>query len=896
MFILLMVPFLINARDVTIRGFIQTCSIDSVTEELPFANISLLQSCDSLFIKGCTSGSDGSFKLSFTPKSSDGYILRASYTGLCSKILPIALTSEEINVGTITLYNSIELDEIVVTATPIELIQRGDTTIINAEAYNLPEGAFLEELVRRVPGLEYDRQSKALTYNGQHLTGININGEPYFTGNNSIALQNLPAEVIDKIKIYNKQSELEKFMGISSGEDNYILDLQTKKKFNGTLMTSIEAGAGNEHKQIVDLISNYFRQNGDNLSLIARRDNRNHTTDYKHNIDNTAALNFNKKFKSDFSLNGSFTYNGRKAGTESASYTEEYLITDNRYRHSEGFNISDSHNLTSHIGINWKIDAMTMVSATVTTGYNRLNTSNETTQALFSEKPQLDLIHPFDYDNTITTNSIINKIEMASALKSTQNQFSAQGELVRLINKRGASVSLSGSYAINNGDADNNTISSTTYYLLHDEAGADSLLYRNQYRSTPTKIRNTSGGLAFTYPFNSKTHLQFAYKLKSDINTNRTSTFDIYPDNASKIFVDSLSNSSLSNTLGHEFALRFNYVSKSLKIETSLTVCPEHRRLDNKTGASSADIVVNSTNYSPRLTVRWQSGKSTLNLTYNGASRQPSLTDLIVPTDNSDPLNIVKGNPTLHPAYRQSLRLEWRNTKLGLTTIFEGNNEYNSITRAIEYNPETGGRTSYPVNINGNYSLRGNIRYQKRMRMFNATISVRTSKNHSISLLNERQKSDPDENITDSYNTASDLRLGYNPVWGSIELNGAWAWRKSVNHLRDTKTHIRDYSFGANIFANLPYDFSLTSSFSCELRNGTYIESHRDDKYLWNVQVCKNFLKSKTLELSVAWIDILNQRKNIAISSSSYGYSETYTNQIGGYFLVSLKFRFNKTL
>lgn len=888
-------PF-VNANDVIVKGFIRSIVNDSIAEPLPFANMSILDRRDSAIIKSCQSGENGEFRLKFIPNSSDGYMLSASYAGLKPKDIPLIIKSDTIDVGIITLSNAIELDEVVVTGTPIELVQRGDTTIINADTYKLPEGAYLEELVRLIPGLEYDRQSKSLSYNGQHIIGIDLNGQPFFTGDNSIPMQNLPAEVIDKIKIYNKSSEIEQFIGISSNEDNYVLDLQTKKKFNGTLISSAEIGAGNEQKKLLDIISNYFKQNGDNVSLIARSDNRQLTTDYMHNLDNMAALNLNKKFNSDMSLNASVSYNGRKTGTESSGYTEEYLIENNRFRNTQSNNVNVNHSLSSFAGLNWKIDDKTMLSSILTYGYNTINTIGETKQMLFSENPILDLRNPFGSVDLIPMDIRINSINMSNSLQSSQNQFSAKGEVVRLLSSGGTNISFSASYSVNNGTSHNNSLSYTIYYQLHDSLDGDSLLNRHQYRSTPATNQLASVEAAFTYPFNTNTRLQLSYVLKSERQTNHTSTFSILPDEETKLFIDSLSSNSHSNTYGHEFALRFNHNSKIWRNEASFAVCLEHRGIDNKIGTHTADTIVNSVNYRPRISVRWQKGKSSLSIVYNGVTQQPSLTDLIVPPDYSDPLNVMRGNPSLHPAYRQSLRTEWRNTRLGITTIIEGNNEYNSQTRAIEYNPETGGRISYPVNINGNYSLRTNIRYQKRVRSFNVAAAFRGSTSRRVSLINEGRQSHPQENITKINDMASDIKLGYNPAWGGFEINGKWSLRKSVNRLRDSKAYIRDYTLGTNIFASLPYGFNVTTNLSCELRNGTFIEPHRDDKYVWNIQVSKQFLKSKSLELAVSWMDILNQRNNISISASSWGYSETYTNQIGGYFLVSVKFRFNKAL
>lgn len=172
-----------------------------------------------------------------------------SYLGTKPEYRRIDPRKAESRLGNIVLADGIELVEVVVTAPIKEVELVGDTTVINADAYRIPEGSNLEELVKKIPGLEYDRQNKTLVYNGLPIAEINVNGEAFFAGNYALALENLPADLVSRIKVYDKRSEMEKFMGIKTGEENYVLDLQTKKEFNGTLMTSIAAGKGNNKEK-----------------------------------------------------------------------------------------------------------------------------------------------------------------------------------------------------------------------------------------------------------------------------------------------------------------------------------------------------------------------------------------------------------------------------------------------------------------------------------------------------------------------------------------------------------------------------------------------------------------------------------------------------------------------
>ena len=271
--------------------------------------------------------------------------------------------------------------------------------------------------------------------------------------------------------------------------------------------------------------------------------------------------------------------------------------------------------------------------------------------------------------------------------------------------------------------------------------------------------------------------------------------------------------------------------------------------------------------------------------------------DLLTLTDNSDPLNITRGNPGLKPSFNQNIRLEARDTKIGLSGDLNWTNTLNSVIRAVTYNTMTGGRESYPVNINGNWSSRANLRYQKRIkRRFN--IAARTSAllAQSVSLVNEGQREQPDRSITRNRSLNANLRMGYQPKWGGFDLTGDWRFRHSTNRLRGTGDYTRDYRFGLNAYADLPGGIQLRSDAAYSFRNGTNIRKGADNQVVWNVRLTWRFLKQKKAELSFYWSDILSQKKNFTRSVSSAGLSERHTQQIGSYFIATFKYRFNRQL
>ena len=882
-------------------------------EVLPYTNILVLEAGDSTLVKGVMSDAGGNFRLSFHAKKESPYLLKVSYIGMKPEFRALNTGKTKIHVGNIVLTEGLELSEVVVTAPIKEVELVGDTTVINADAYRIPEGSNLEELVKKIPGLEYDRQNKTLVYNGLPIAEINVNGEAFFAGNHALALENLPADLVSRIKVYDKRSEMEKFMGIKTGEENYVLDLQTKKEFNGTLMTSVAAGKGNNKKKEAELISNFFKTGGENLSVIAKSGNRNMTSANKDNRQDNVAVNFLKKFGKKIHLNGNVMYSNAINGNEGTSYYEQYLKTGNRYRYAT----SDRHNTNrmanTMLSMKWNIDKMTLLNLSGSFSTMKGTNGSDSRQATYNEDPELDITAPFNgEENSQTENDIrVNGIRMNSRSTSANRQYFLNADLTRRLNEKGSSLGLTMQYSEGRGKNEAFSVSSTTYYQLQDEWGHDSVLYRNQYYDSPNRNRKFSLGLVLTQPLHKSLRAQLSYKFKRENQNNDRNTYDLsrffdgtddeplytLPEGYEAAYTDSLSNRSRSHTTAHEVALHLNYTDRTWEINAGLSVVPERQSLDQKTGRMQADTLRTSVNYYPAVTVLWHKKKTRVQLSYEGDTKQPGLTELLTLTDNSDPLNITRGNPSLRPSYNQRVRLEARDTKIGLNGDMTWANTVNSVTRAVTYNTQTGGIESYPVNVNGNWNARATVRYQKRIkRRFSVTARTGASFSQNVSLINEGQQEMPERSTTHNTTLNANLRLGYQPEWGGFDLTGDWRFRHSTNLLRETGDYTRDYRLGVNAYADLPGGIQLRSDVDYSFRNGTNITPGEDDQVVWNASLSWRFLKQKKAELSFYWADILSQKKNFTRSVSSSGLSERHTQQIGSWFMLSFKYRFNKQL
>ena len=904
----------LSAQQVKIvKGHVCVLSEDSIERSLPYASVVVLEGKDSAFVKGMASDANGSFKLEFIPQKRMEYLLRISYIGMSTIFRKLDPHMMDIDCGHILMESGIKLAEVLVTAPVKEIDMVGDTTVINADAYRTPEGSNLEELVRKIPGLEYDDRSKSLSYNGLVISEINVNGEAFFSGNHVLALENLPADLISRIKVYDKRSEMEKFTGVRTVDENYVLDLQTKKELNGTLITSVAVGKGNKKKKEAELISNFFKADGENLSVIAKSGNRDITTENKKNRQDNIAVNFLKKFGETVHINGNIMYNNAINGINGTSYYEQYLMTGNRYRYATDNGYHTNRMISAMLSVRWNIDKKTLLN--ISGSFNALKGINDDSnrQATYNADPKLDVTSPFNRDASeqIEDSIRVNDICMTSRSSSINRLYSIGADITRRLNAKGTSLGLTVQYSEERGNNKAFSLSSTTYYQLQNVKGNDSILYRNQYQESPNRNRTIKLGLILTQILRKNLRAQLSYIFKLDNQSRDRNTYVLspvidgeehtptgnFPKGYEVEYTDSLSNKSRSHTMAHGVSLNLNYTDKTWEITTGLSVTPKRQTLDQKTGWTQADTLRYSVNYHPTLTILWRKRKTWVQLSYEGNTQQPGLAELLTLTDNSDPLNIIRGNPDLKSSYTQKVRFEVRDTKTGLSGDVNWTSMLNNVTRAVIYDSQTGGIESRPVNVNGNWNIKAAMRYQKRINhYFNLSARTGTSFIQSVSLVNDGQREQPERSVTHNRLYNAGLRVGYQPKWGGFDLSGDWRFRHSTNLLRETNNYIRDYSFGLTAYAGFPGNIRLKSETTHTFRNGTNINRSEDNEVVWNLHLSWSFLKYKKAEFSVYWADILSQKKSYSRNVTSHGLSERYTQQIGSYFIVSFKYRFNRQL
>ena len=213
------------------------------------ATMQLLTFPDSSFLKGTTTGTQGEF--TFKDVKKGAYFLKITYIGYAAKSIKIDLSNQQerkVNIGAITMEpDAILLKGVEVTAHAAKVAVSGDSLVYNAAAYRVPEGATLENLVKQLPGAKVDKEGN-ITINGKSISKILVDGKEFFLNDKQVAMKNIPTEIIDRVKTYDRKSDLSRVTGIDDGEEETVLDLTVKKGMKNGWYGNVNLGAGTQHR------------------------------------------------------------------------------------------------------------------------------------------------------------------------------------------------------------------------------------------------------------------------------------------------------------------------------------------------------------------------------------------------------------------------------------------------------------------------------------------------------------------------------------------------------------------------------------------------------------------------------------------------------------------------
>lgn len=784
----------------------------------------------------------------------------------------------------------VQIDEVVVTAKIPPVVIKKDTTIINTSVYKVPEGADLKDLVKRIPGLEYDERSNTLTYNGKYIGEIDVNGEAFFMNNIRIALESLPADFVGRIKVYDKRNEEELATGIDDGIKNYVLDIQTKDEVNNTFLASVQLGGGNKKKKQVDGSLNYFKKGGESFSVLGRSTNESSNTFSRDNMSTSAGTNFMKKLGEKHTLGGDLRYWQGENEKRSSYNMEQYLKEGNRCYSAMDDEKGRNRTFETNLKWQWKINKHLNLNVSGKIHLQNNFSASNNQSATFNSSPMLDPMNPFSNWNDVPDGIKINHGRRKSSSKSDSDDYNGGMGLTYSLNEKGTNVNISMNYADNVRDSERNSDDITTYFQLKNEQGNDSILLRNQYQFSPSFKRSWNSAVSITHPVNKQIRLQFFYKWKSDTKDDEREVYELL--DSEKIRIDSLDSNNYEYMDGHEWGTRMNYSSKNWTVNTNFAMMLQQRELKSMMGEQKIDISLHAANYSSSLCVSWGKEKLRTNFNYVFNANQPSLSDLVSLVDHNDPLYITYGNPDLKASYEHRIRWEIEDTKNSLSAYIFWNMDQNRIVRTHVFNAQTGGSISYPVNINGNWLVVANTRWIKRIGKVGLYLQGEGRYDNQVTLINENNMKQLERSVTGRMSLNGRMQWDYVPRWGALISRTSFRFIRSLNTLRDKTTYSRIWICYLEGYVELPGNVQLSTDVEGTFQNGTNVQKKERAEVLWNAKVQWRFLKKKQAELCIFWRNILEKNNNISRYTSAYGLSEFYSQDIRNYVMLTFKYKF----
>lgn len=904
------------------------------TEPVMGANVQLLQMPDSTYVKGVAAGNEGEFEFASLPKGK--YTVKISFIGYQTHCVNVELGDRKkmsVDLGYVPLSSDVKLlKEAEVTANAAKVQMSGDSIVFNVEAFRVPEGSTLEALVKLLPGAKVD-DSGNITINGKTVNKILIDGKEFFLNDPNMAMKNLPTNMVQKIKSYERKSDMARVTGIDDGEEETVLDLTVKKGMMDGMMGNFTGGIGTENRYQGRGFLSRFTDDS-HAVLMGNAGNVNDRWGWRRPTGKTSRKEVGgsyAKTTETLESGGSMQYRYNGADQWSNSNSENYVAERGAFNKNLSKNLSGNHSANGNLRFEWKPDTMTNIIFRPSMNFSVNRGSSFRNSGSYDIDPD-----GIDFDLAEYLDKVVNTSISRSQSYSKNVGFNGEFQFNRRLSNNGRNITLRITGAYNDGKNKNLSAADIQYKSL----GTSKI--NNRYYETPSTNYNVMGNLTYSEPIADRTYLQLSYQYKYSYNKNDREAFiydnDVYKQLDEKLqfyrydingIVQALKEAGI-NPLDKEhneeanklsqfseytnydqtISLQLRRVRDAYNFNVGVDAFPQHSKLNYRyMGNEYPEVTRSVFNWAPRVQLQWKFDKTTnLRLRYNGRTSQPSMTNLLEITDDSDPMNIRTGNSKLKPSFSQNFNANFNTsnaeTLFSLWSYMFGSTTSNSIEQKTVYDKETGVQTTKPVNVNGNWNVRGGVGTSVGLgeqKLFTVGGGLGGSFNNNVGFYNNASKGvDPEEmakgigmkSVTKRYGLNGDVNSSFRNDWVNIELRGELNYANSKNNV-NTKGNedTWDYKYGTELQWTLPWGTEIATDIYMTSRRGYNVKDMNTDELLWNASVSHTFFGALTLKAEV--FDILGQQTNITRTVNAFMRSDSRNNGIYQYGMLSLTYRFN---
>ena len=870
--------------------------VDSETyQPVPFATVRLLALSDSSLLVGGATDAEGRFRLTVAAPKNKSLLLHVSfigYTAVYREVSPVA-DSHKNNLGDIPLAPEvIALDETVVVGQAPMAVTEEDTTVFSASAFRTPEGSMLEDLVKQLPGGEIDADGKLLIH-GKEVKKILVDGKEFFSDDPKAALKNLPVEMVEKLKAYERKSDLARLTGIDDGEEEMILDLSVKKNMKLGWMENFMGGYGSKDRYELANTLNRFRDNSQ-LTIIGNLNNTNNqgfSEMQKESAVSSGNLRTQKGLTTSRSLGINATYDWQRVkfrsniqyvGTDrledSRTTVDNFLRQDKSITQSTGRNRLKNDNLIANAFLEWKMDSVT----TLIFRPQYRTAANDRRNGSFQQ----------GWGNDV----LLNEKESSGTNHNSSYNVTMMMQLSRKLSRMGRNIALKVDYGSNASSTDRKNLSTTHYFKNNTEK------VQNQKIEDEIDGYNYRVQLVYVEPLPWLHFLQFrySYQYRANNSDHFVYNWDKYLDEFTPDYDEEASNCFENQYSNHLFNVAVRTSRKKYNYNIGADFEPQKSVNHSVLKDDPENQLERSVfNFSPTVNFRYKFSKRTrLQIVYRGKSRQPNIRDLQPVTDRTNPLNIRVGNPSLKPSYINTFTLNFnsynmkRQRNMVATALVE--NTINSVTNQVTYDSETGVRTTTPLNLNGNWRALGsfslNTPFRNRSWIFRTYSYLQYRNQNGYTTIN---KEAPVKSTVKHLTARQRLQLTYRTKQMEISARAELLYNNSHNNVKEARTETYDYRFGTEVQYYLPWGMELYTDLTCFQRSGYGYEGYARENLMWNCQLSKAFLKRKQLLLRFKIYDMLRQDVSMIRTITATAIRDTDYNALGSYFMVHAILRLN---
>ncbi len=942
------------AQDRKISGTL----IDRDTKE-PMIQVTVqLLKTDSTFVAGVVSDVNGNFTIQ--APANGKYLLKFSSVGYTTTVKNLEVTqNRNFAVGDITMGgDAVMLKGVTTTAHVAKVQSKGDTIIYNADAFRTPEGSVVEELVKRLPGADIDENGN-ITINGKQVQKIKVDKKDF--GDVQTALKNLPANIIERVRAYDEKSDLARITNIDDGNEQMVLDFGLRAGMNRGTMANVDLGVGTKDRYTSRLFGMLMK--GDHrLMGMANANNANDMGmgggggrrfgggmgmgGGGLNASKTGMLNYNYEKVDRLIAQASVNWNHRDGDTWSRRSSENFVGGASSFQNSVNQSYSRSNNWNVTGRIEWTPDTLWNINFRPNWSFGTNDSRSWNTSATFNADP-------YDFLNTQLGSALLQEIVKNGGdlsdiiVNGSNNKSLSYGEnkriggtlmVNRLLNGRGRNITLqlSGNYSNN----ENQQLSNNWTHLFKSPTrfnGVDGLYeyQTNRYNLSPTTTYDYSARASYSEPIAYATFLQFSYTFQYRYNESDRSTFDYsdpllsnptlgfdfsdvtpvyrhwadyfnivnngYTPLANDDFYskDQSRYSAYKNYI-HTGEVMLRFIRNTYDFNVGIQIVPQTSEYTQR--YLGVDTVVNRTvtNWSPTANFRWRFSQSgNLQFQYRGNTSQPSIDQLLVINDDTNPLNKTTGNPDLKPSFTQSFNLRFNNFVMARQRFINANANFsttaNSISNKVSYDPETGARSSRPENINGNWNAGANIMFNSAidsLGYFSYSVSLNDNFNHRVSYIDQNKQAL--RNITNSNTIGSRLGASFRNNWLEVELNGSLNYTSTNNKLQpQSNLDTWSFAYGFNSTLYLPWGTQISTDMGMNSRRGYSDQSMNTNELIWNAQISHSLLRGKPLTIMLQFYDILGQQSNFSRTISDMARTDNEYNAITSYAMLRVSYRLN---